>query len=96
MNKLMNSISPVEFVAAFVIGLILLFVLIRLLYTPLRLALKLFVNSIFGGILLCFLNFAGMVLKINIGINLITCAVAGVLGVPGIALLLFLQIILNP
>lgn len=84
-----------EFVTAFVVGLILLFVIIRLFYAPIRIACKLFLNSVAGGALLAFLNFAGTLVGINIGINALTCAITGVLGVPGIALLLFLQILLK-
>lgn len=90
----MNT-SPAEFVAAFAVGLILLFILIRLFYTPLRIAFKLLLNSIIGGILLFFINFTGSLCGIYIGINVITCATAGVLGVPGISLLLFLQMLLQ-
>ncbi len=85
----------VEFVAAFVVGLLLLFIIIRLFYAPLRIAIKLFLNSVVGGALLAFLNFAGAVVGVNIGINALTCVVTGALGVPGIALLLFLQILLK-
>ena len=85
----------IEFASAFVVGLLLLFIIVRLFYTPLRIAIKLFLNSIAGGVLLAFLNFAGAVVGVNIGINVLTCVVTGVLGVPGIALLLFLQILLK-
>lgn len=87
--------QTIEFVAAFVIGLMLLFILIRLFYTPVRIACKLFFNALAGGALLWVLNFAGSLAGIQIGINAVTAAVTGVLGVPGIALLLLLQIILK-
>ncbi|MBQ2966878.1 MAG: pro-sigmaK processing inhibitor BofA family protein [Clostridia bacterium] len=87
--------NPMEFFVAFVLGLILLFILIRLLYVPLRMALKLFINSIAGGALLLFLNLLLRLFGMSVGINAVTSAIAGVLGVPGIALLLFLQIILR-
>ena len=83
------------FIAAFAAGLVLLFILIRLFYAPLRLAFKLFLNAIAGGVILFLINFAGALCGIYIGINAVTCAIAGVLGVPGIALLLFLQILLS-
>ncbi len=87
--------NPMEFFVAFALGLILLFILIRLLYVPLRMALKLFINSIAGGALLLFLNLLLRLFGMSVGINAVTSAIAGVLGVPGIALLLFLQIILR-
>ena len=54
----MNT-QAVEFIAAFSIGLLLLFMLIRLFYTPLKLAFKLFLNAISGGVILFFINLAG-------------------------------------
>ena len=87
--------NPMEALTAFVLGLILLFILIKLLYAPLRLAIKLFINAILGGALLVFLNLVLKIFGITIGINFVTAMVTGVLGVPGISLLLFLQIILN-
>ena len=90
----MNA-TPTQFITAFCIGLLLLFVLVRLFLTPIRLAIKLFLNSLAGGLLLLIINLAGSMAGINIGVNLATCALTGTLGVPGIALLLFLQIILK-
>lgn len=90
----MNT-QAVEFIAAFSIGLLLLFMLIRLFYTPLKLAFKLFLNAISGGVILFLINLAGSLCGIYIGINAVTCAIAGVLGIPGISLLLFLQILLG-
>lgn len=83
-----------EFIAAFSLGLMLLFILLRIFYTPIKLALKLFLNSVAGGVILFLINFAGSLCGIYIGINAVTCAIAGVLGVPGISLLLFLQVLL--
>lgn len=90
----MNT-QAVEFIVAFSAGLFLLFVLIRLFYTPLKLALKLLLNAFCGGIMLFLINLAGSLCGIYIGINAVTCAIAGVLGIPGISLLLFLQILLG-
>ncbi len=87
--------QTLEFIAAFVLGLMLLFILIRLFYTPLRIAFKLVLNAVAGGVLLMVINFAGTLAGISIGINVVTAAVTGVLGVPGIALLLLLQIVLR-
>lgn len=86
--------NPMEIFLAFVIGMLLLFVLIKLLYVPIRMAIKLFINSIAGGLLLLFLNLLLGIFGISVGVNFLTSAITGVLGIPGIALLLLLQIIL--
>ena len=86
--------NPMEIFLAFVIGMLLLFILIKLLYVPIRMAIKLFINSIAGGLLLLFLNLLLGIFGISVGVNFLTSAITGVLGIPGIALLLLLQIIL--
>ena len=86
--------NPTEIFLAFVIGMLLLFILIKLLYVPIRMAIKLFINSIAGGLLLVFLNLLLGIFGISVGVNFLTSAITGVLGIPGIALLLLLQIIL--
>ena len=86
--------NPIEIFLAFVVGMLLLFILIKLLYVPIRMAIKLFINSIAGGLLLLFLNLLLGIFGISVGVNFLTSAITGVLGIPGIALLLLLQIIL--
>jgi inhibitor of the pro-sigma K processing machinery len=81
-------------IGAYILGFILLLVLIKIFYTPLKVALKLCCNAFFGGLILIFINFIGEYIGLNIGVNLITSLVAGVLGMPGISLMLMLQIAL--
>lgn len=82
-------------IAAYAAGLILLFVFIKVFYTPIKVALRLIVSSLFGGAALFVLNFAGAAVGIKIGINIITAAVAGIFGIPGISLMLLLQIAIS-
>ena len=63
-------------------------------FAPLKIAFKLVGNAVVGGLLLLFINFVGGIVNIQIGINLVTAVVAGVLGVPGVALMLILQVVL--
>ena len=81
-------------IGAYALGLILLLVFIKIFYTPLKVALKLCCNAIFGGLILVFINFLGEYIGLSIGVNLLTSLVAGVLGLPGISLMLMLQIAL--
>ncbi|MBQ2897299.1 MAG: pro-sigmaK processing inhibitor BofA family protein [Clostridia bacterium] len=82
-------------IVAYAIGLIMLFFLIRMFYTPLKIALKLVGNALAGGIFLLFINVVGGIVNIQIGINLFTALVVGILGVPGAALMLILQVVLS-
>ena len=68
--------------------LILLFLLGKTLVIPLKIVLKMVVNSILGGILLVELNALGAPLGLMIPLNMVNAATAGILGVPGIIMLL--------
>ncbi|NLY44014.1 MAG: pro-sigmaK processing inhibitor BofA [Clostridiaceae bacterium] len=78
---------------AYVFGLILLYLIGWFLLVPLKVVVKLVYNSILGGITLIIINFFGGFIGIHIGVNPLTAITVGVLGVPGIALLLILQMV---
>ena len=84
--------SPLA-IAAFVIALLVLVVFGKLLLWPLKKILKLVLNGVLGGILLFVLNFFGKFIGVTIGINLITALTAGLLGLPGVLLMLVLKYI---
>ncbi len=82
-------------IAAYAVGLVLLFFLIRIFYTPLKFAIKLVGNAIAGGVFLLFINLVGGIVNFQIGINIFTAITVGVLGIPGAALMLILQVVLG-
>jgi inhibitor of the pro-sigma K processing machinery len=71
------------------LGVILLYIFIKVLFIPIKLFMKLILNTVFGGIALWVFNLLGG----TIGINLVTAAVVGILGIPGFILLVILQYI---
>lgn len=77
----------------YILGLLILFVVTRILFTPIKKVVRLIANSILGAILLWLINLLRPILGIYIGINPITALVTGLLGIPGICLILILQII---
>ncbi len=79
---------------AIILGLFLLLLTYKLFARPLRLLFKLLINSVVGLVLLLLLNFVGGFFNISIGINLFTVLLSGLLGLPGIALMLILQLVL--
>lgn len=87
----------IDFVAilAYAIGLILLYVVGRILIVPLQLILKLIYNGVIGGIVLLALNFLGGYVGLHIAVNPITALLVGFLGIPGIILLLIIKYILG-
>ena len=68
--------------------LILLFLLGKTLLIPLKIVLKMIVNSMMGGILLVVLNAVGSTVGLMIPLNLVNAVTVGILGVPGVIMLL--------
>ena len=77
-----------------VLAAFLLIALIRVFQAPLRLALKLLVNTLLGFLALWAVNLTAGVTGITLGLNLWNALVIGVLGLPGFVLLLLTQWVL--
>ncbi|MDR1132370.1 MAG: pro-sigmaK processing inhibitor BofA family protein [Oscillospiraceae bacterium] len=84
---------PVNFITAgaVIVCILLVALLFKIIKTPLRWALKLLLNAISGFIALVILNFFGAIFGLSLSINLVSCLVAGVLGLPGVVLLLLIK-----
>jgi len=80
---------------AYIFGLILLYIMTRLLYTPLRWFFRLLVNGLFGFALLWLVNWCGALIGLHIGLNPVTALVAGFLGIPGVVLLIALRYVFS-
>lgn len=76
----------------YILGLLVLFVVTKIFFKPLKFLVRLMANSILGALLLYVINLAHPILNIYIGINPVTALVTGLLGIPGVCLLLILQI----
>ena len=68
--------------------------LIRILRTPLRLALKLLVNTLLGFLALWAVNLTAGFTGFALGFNLLNALIIGILGIPGFLLLLLTQWVL--
>lgn len=80
---------------AYAFGVLLLYLIAKVLVLPLRIVLRLIFNALVGALLLAFVNFVGAyVIGVYLPINPITALVAGFLGVPGVVLLIVLQYLL--
>ena len=91
---LMGLSIPYEAIIAYVLGLVLLYVVGYLLLVPFKMVLRFIYNGLLGGLMLWGLNVVGGFFGVNIAINFVTALIAGFLGIPGIILLLILQMIL--
>lgn len=80
---------------AFGAGLLLLYVLGMLLVVPLKWVGKLLISSIIGFVALMGLNFIGkMLFGFSIALNPLNALIVGVLGVPGLILLIVFTLLL--
>ena len=79
-----------------VIGFLCAFVLlgvIRLFSTPLRMALRVLFNTLLGFAALFLLNLAHSLTGFSLGMNLFNALTIGILGVPGLVLLVLLKLV---
>ena len=65
--------------------------IIRLFAAPLRLALKLILNTLLGFLALFLLGLTAPLTGFALGLNLFNALIFGILGVPGLVLLVLLQ-----
>ncbi len=81
-------------ILAYSIGLLILYflgsTLFKVFKIPVRLIVSIFINSIIGGLLLLLLN----MFNFDIGVNPWNALVIGILGIPGLILLIVLKLLL--
>lgn len=82
-------------IVAYGFGLLLLYLLARLLFLPMRLALPVIIKSIAGIGLILIFNLVGGFFDLELALNPITVLVAGFLGIPGVGLLLALEYVVQ-
>ena len=93
----LNRLHAAAIADTLALGLVLLFLLVaclRLLRQPLRLALRVLLNSALGFCAVWLLNMTTAVTGMSLGLNLFNALTIGVLGVPGLGLLLLLKWVL--
>lgn len=73
---------------AYTAGMLIIYFFERLMLVPLKKIMKLLLNSIVGGVILILVNMAGAGIGIVIPVNVITAVIAGLLGIPGVAMMI--------
>ena len=66
----------------------------KLLILPIKLIIKLILNSLLGGLTITIINWVGTAFNLHIGLNIFTAMFVGILGIPGVILLLIFKLIL--
>ena len=66
----------------------------KMLILPIKLIIKLILNSILGGLIIVVINWLGTAFNFHIGLNIFTSIFVGILGIPGTVLLAIFKLIL--
>ena len=85
---------PFRIVLGYALGLILSYIVGWLFLVPLKRVSKLILNALVGGVVLWLLNLVGKLIHVTIAVNPLNAFIVGVLGIPGLILILLLQFIL--
>ncbi len=78
-------------VLPFIIGIVVLFIVLKILAMPMKIIIKFLVNALIGGIVIYVLNLFG----VGMTLNWITSLIVGVLGIPGVIIVAILQFVLH-
>ena len=89
-----RGMSVIEIVSLALVGLFLLVAVVRLFRKPLKLALRVVLNSALGLGVLWLLNSTAPVTGLTLGVNWFNALTVGVLGLPGLGLLLLVKWVL--
>lgn len=77
--------------AIIIIIAILVLVVFTILRKPIKIIFKLILNTVIGFLALFVINYLGAFIGVTIAVNWINAVIVGVLGVPGVALILLLK-----
>ena len=75
--------------------LIVLFIVGKIFYLPLKHIIKLLLNSIFGGFLIYIVNLVGNSYGFHIGLNIGTAIFSGLFGLPGVMVLILVRMLIG-
>ena len=87
----MPALLSLESISTFVIAGIVIFLSVTIFLRPIGCLLRLLVNAIGGFVMLFALNYLGQFIGISLGLNWFNALIVGILGLPGVGLLLILQ-----
>ncbi|MBQ8955320.1 MAG: pro-sigmaK processing inhibitor BofA family protein [Clostridia bacterium] len=83
-----------ELVVSFALGMVLLYLIGYLLLVPMKFLWRLLAGSLLGGLALWLINHFGALVGFSVPLNPFTALATGLLGLPGLALVIALQYLL--
>lgn len=79
---------------SFLVALIVLFLVLKIIAAPIKIIIKLMLNALAGGVVLFLINMIGAGFGFVLDINWITSLIVGIFGMPGVILVILLQIVM--
>lgn len=76
----------------YALGILIICISARIFLVPIKMLLRLILNSALAVAVLFLINLAGPLINVYIGINPVSALVVGILGIPGLCVLMLLQI----
>ena len=76
----------------YALGILIICISARIFLVPIKMLLRLILNSALAVAVLFLINLAGPLINVYIGINPVAALVGGILGIPGLCVLMLLQI----
>jgi inhibitor of the pro-sigma K processing machinery len=84
-----------ENVITFLACICFIFIFGRIFIVPIRKILKIVLNSVLGGFAIFIINLVGVSFGFHIGLNLFTCILVGILGLPGAVFLIVVRLLVG-
>lgn len=82
-------------IIAFVACIFFLFIIGKIFIVPIKLILKLCLNSLLGALFIFIINIIGSIWNFHIGINVVTSVFIGLLGIPGALAVILIKILIE-
>lgn len=79
---------------SFLVALIVLYIVLKIIAAPVKIIIKLMINAFVGGVVLFLINLVGAGLGFALNITWLTSLIVGIFGVPGVVLVILLQIVM--
>ena len=93
-QKGMGAMDRLLIILAWIIGVLIVFAFGKAMLLPLKVLGRFVLNGILGGIAILLINLIGGPLGFTISLNVVSALIAGILGLPGIILLVILKFLL--
>ena len=79
---------------SFLIALIVLYIVLKIIAAPVKIIIKLMINAFVGGVVLFLINLVGAGFGFVLNITWLTSLIVGIFGVPGVVLVILLQMVM--